>query len=379
MKQPIILYIAPVSPPFGGLANQTHLLSNSSLFRIMNFCLVRSNPDRLTENPGTFKRLFSSWPLEMRKHISKCLSKQSPDIVLLRVNGDISFFRNAWFGLRASKISHCPLIIHMHASRKGFWHSRKVKTSNSLGLIKETFNSIGYKLVSRIIRHADAFSQLTTGIDQYFQSIGLPSATHIIPNAVIVRDYAEQKKETGRFMFIGRLSKEKGFFDLLEALEELAVLDWNLDVLGSPTCSEDEERIQDILSNHPFKDRIHLHGTVKGDERWKYFDRSSFLVLPTYLEVFPNAILEAMATGQAVISTPVGEIEGILPANGREFINPGDIRSLRSSIESLLISPKRVKDMGKLNYQKVKEYDLENVAGMFKTMILDTLTENEAH
>ena len=369
----VVLYITPVAPPYGGLANQTKLLASSSLFEKMKFTIVRSNPERVVEKPGAFSRLLSVWPLKMYRNISNAVREAKPDIVFIRANGDISFLRNVFFGLVAAKKSKIPFIVHMHASRRGFWHDRKAGSSDKPGLLKKCFDTLGYKLVNMMLKRASAFSQLTSEIDLYYQSVNLRAATHIIPNAVLIRNPDLLSRKTNRFLFVGRLSREKGFFDLLEALALLKQTDWELDVLGSAVNSEDEKLIRDILEGHPFCEHIHLHGTVKGDAKFKFFDSSSFLILPTHLEVFPNVILEAMSSELAVISTPVGEIESILPSKGGLLVQPGDVGKLSSSISFMLSNPERIVTMGKLNKEKVTEYSLDSVAEMFESMITEVL------
>lgn len=368
-----ILHITPIAPPLGGVASQTALLGSSSRFHDMVFRLVRSNPRRKVEVPGKASKLFSLWPYVMHLSINSAAIAAPPDIVLISVNGDISFLRNAFLGYIAAKKSKVPLVIHMHASRLGFWHNRKVGIAKEPGFLRKFLNSLGYKLVNLLLMKASVFSQLTSDIDKYYQSVGLRPATHIIPNAVQLRNPNLSLRKANRFLFVGRLSREKGFFDLLEALAQINNSDWVLDVLGSPVCSEDQNSIQCILKNHPYREQIHLHDTVNGDAKWRFFDSSSFLVLPTHLEVFPNVILEAMASGIAVISTPIGEIENILPKEGCVLVQPGDTEALIASVSSFLQNSDKVIKMGEQNYLRAQKYSLDSVATQFKAMLIDAL------
>ncbi len=343
----------------------------------MSFTIVRSNPERIVEKPGSLSRLLSVWPVKMYKNISNAVTQGKPDIVFIIANGDISFLRNVFFGLLAAKKSKVPFIVHMHASRRGFWHDRKAGSSEEPGLLKRCVDTLGYKLVNMMLKRASAFSQLTSDIDLYYQSVKVRAATHIIPNAVLIRNPDFSSRKNNRFLFVGRLSREKGFFDLLEALALLKQTDWELDVLGSAVNSEDDKLIRVILEGHPFCEHIHLHGTVKGEAKFSFFDSSSFLILPTHLEVFPNVILEAMSSELAVISTPVGEIESILPSEGGLLVQPGDVAKLSSSISFMLSNPERIVAMGKLNKKKVIEYSLDSVAQMFESMITEVLPGSE--
>ena len=370
-----VIYITPVAPPYGGLANQTRLLASSSPFEKMKFTIVRSNPKRVVEIPGALSRLISIWPFKMYKNISNAVREVKPDMIFIRANGDISFLRNVFLGYIAAKKSNVPLVIHMHASRRGFWHNRKAGSTDDPGFLKKFLDSFGYNLVNELLQKATAFSQLTSDIDEYYQSVGLMGATHIIPNAVALNNPKISNRKANRFLFVGRLSREKGFFDLLEAVSLLKDANWKLDVLGSPTNSTDKTKIDNIIKEHPYKNNITLHGTIKGDDKFDFFNASSFLVLPTHLEVFPNVILEAMAAQQAVITTPIGEIENMLSKGGGIFCEPGNCKALSNAILLLLSNPQKTKEMGGLNRKKVSEYELDTVADQFINMLQGVISD----
>ena len=64
---------------------------------------------------------------------------------------------------------------------------------------------------------------------------------------------------------------------------------------------------------------------------------ADILVLPSHDEAMPIAVLEALAAGVAVITTPVGTITEFLSDKVNALlVLPGDIASLATAIESLL-------------------------------------------
>lgn len=380
MSKTSIVFLTPIPPPYGGIANQAVLIvEQSKSSNSVEYHVVRCNPIRTTENPSSQKSLFSLWPLKLYHGLQAQLSRNFTDIILCNMNGDISFIRNVFVCYLLSLRHRIPFVIHLHASRRGFWRRRKTGGSRKPKSHLRMIHRIGYGIVNFLLKRAAAFSQLTAEIDQYYQSIGLRPATHIIPNAVVLRDPDTSTRKPGSFLFVGRLSAEKGFFDLLKALALLDNPDWSLDVLGSPVSSADDDFKEALLAAHPYRNRIRLHGTVKGDAKWKYFDSASFLVLPTHLEVFPNVILEAMASGLAVISTPTGEIESMLPENGRSLVQPGDVEALHSSIKDFIEHPDMVAEMGRSNLKKSREYGLDSVAKQFEQMLLSTLKNQRKH
>ena len=106
-------------------------------------------------------------------------------------------------------------------------------------------------------------------------------------------------------------------------------------------------------------------GWVSGEEKKKYLSNSNILVLPSYHEGFPVVILEAMASGSAVIATDVGAIPEMIDTS----LKPHDIPTLAGIIKDKWNSiTEREKSDGESaytaelreNYQKVKEeYDIE--------------------
>ena len=63
-------------------------------------------------------------------------------------------------------------------------------------------------------------------------------------------------------------------------------------------------------------------------------------VLPTYTEGFPNVILESMACGCAIVTTPVGAIPEMLgEEDGKSYglmVEPRNVEQLRAAIEKML-------------------------------------------
>ena len=109
---------------------------------------------------------------------------------------------------------------------------------------------------------------------------------------------------------------------------------------------------------------IRLLGPIAGQEKINTFLNSDIFVLPTYAENMPNTLLEAMAAGLPVITTPVGAIPELIEDRENGFlINQGDYKSLANKIENLRISKKSRLRMGKKNIKIIRnKYDFGIVA-----------------
>jgi glycosyltransferase involved in cell wall biosynthesis len=79
-------------------------------------------------------------------------------------------------------------------------------------------------------------------------------------------------------------------------------------------------------------------------------------VLTSHREGFPNAIVEAMAAGRAVISTEVGGVvDAVVPGETGLLVPPGDVGALAAAIESLLRDPDRRRAMGAAGRRHAEE------------------------
>jgi len=170
-----------------------------------------------------------------------------------------------------------------------------------------------------------------------------------------------------QILFIGHLSRAKGYVDLLHALDAVASdtkvrllavgerLDEerNIVVDGSGTSlrlSEVEDSIAALEERLRAIDRLDLLGTVYGEEKRRIFARADVFVLPSYAEGFPLSLLEAMAAGLPVICTPVGAIPEVV-ADGVHglLVNPGQPAELAAAIQALATDPGRRQRMGAEN------------------------------
>lgn len=111
---------------------------------------------------------------------------------------------------------------------------------------------------------------------------------------------------TTRFLFIGRVMKEKGIDELLEVMHRLVGegYDSSLDILGGY-----EEDYKDIIQKYENEGWLHYHGYQK-DVR-PFIEASHCFVLPSWHEGMANTNLECAASGRPVITS---NIHGCLEA-----------------------------------------------------------------
>ena len=92
-----------------------------------------------------------------------------------------------------------------------------------------------------------------------------------------------------------------------------------------------------------------------------YYRAMDVLVLPTWREGFPNAVLEAAATGIPVVTTEcTGARDAVVPEVTGLLIPPGYPEAIYEAVIKLLRDPERRQRMGRAARAWVLEHYLRN-------------------
>lgn len=169
---------------------------------------------------------------------------------------------------------------------------------------------------------------------------------HFAPDQNRLRAREEYSAATPVIGFTGRLTCDKGIPELLQAFDRLLV-QFPQAVLLLVGWFDDSEDALDAaergyIETHP---RIVCTGFVP--DTAPYYHAMDVLVLPTWREGFPNAVLEASASGIPVVSTRVtGARDAVLDGRTGLLVNPGDPAALTAALEKLMRSPRLRREMG---------------------------------
>jgi glycosyltransferase involved in cell wall biosynthesis len=77
----------------------------------------------------------------------------------------------------------------------------------------------------------------------------------------------------------------------------------------------------------------------------------------------PNVIMEAMARGLAIMTTPVGAITSVVDENNGWFVMPGDVNSLQRCLSAVLqLSSDEIAEKQMSSLTRIKQFTWEDVA-----------------
>jgi len=148
-----------------------------------------------------------------------------------------------------------------------------------------------------------------------------------IPNGIDCRAFSvvptvrSQSEQPLRLVYIGRVAREKGLYETLQGMRlahELGV-DARLVIAGN---GAEETRLRRYAQALGVAPRVCFVGSVFGADKVKLLAGADVMILPSYSEGLPYALLEGMAAGIPVIATPVGAIPDVVSDGIHGFLVP---------------------------------------------------------
>ena len=118
-------------------------------------------------------------------------------------------------------------------------------------------------------------------------------------------------------------------------------------IAGGEGLPGDKERMDRLVGEGGLASHIRLLGIVSGACKESALAEADCLVLPSYAEGLPMAILEGMAYGLPIIATRVGAIPEVITDGVEGFlVEPGDIESLADRLLRLSMDAELREQMG---------------------------------
>lgn len=260
------------------------------------------------------------------RKLEKCAKENTFDIIHIHMSYKGSFYRK-YYVAKLCKMYEKKVIIHLHGSEfKDFYNGGSEKRKKE---IRELFSIADISIV------------LGEEWKEFILEISPMANVVVINNAVPMPKIEEKRIDQMRtFLFLGALIRRKGVADLLKATEKIinkGVSNFHLLIAGS---GKEEKQLKEYVAKNKLQDYVDFLGWVANDQKPILFEKADVLVLPSYNEGLPMAILEAMSYGLPIISTNVGSIAEVVKNEKNGFlINPGDVEALSDAMTELILKP----------------------------------------
>lgn len=353
-----MLLVSPHPPPDqGGIATWTRIvcgeLAGKGEIEFSHVDTVVRH--RSATNVAMHRRLTGGSAQAVRDtyRIYRCLKRDRPDLIHLCTSGGLATVKDILI-LRMANLLRVPAVIHYHMGRLP-----SIATSNNLE----------WKLTRHAMSLASAVITLDVRSEAHVRA-ALPNQCVVtLPNMVeldVVDRLCGQPELIApiaegclRVVYAGHVIPTKGIRELVAACCRLKNDNMVLDVVGPANASFCEE-LQSIAQAEGPADWLRFQGSVSHDQAIRHIRSADLFVLPSYSEGAPNVILEAMATGRAILSTTVGSVPEMIDIGGPHpcgvCVPPRDVELLTAAMAQLLSDQERREEYGRRGRQMVEKH-----------------------
>ena len=283
-------------------------------------CNLRYVPTSIVGNPVK-KVLFMEKGF---REIRKIFRTEQVDLLHVHMSERGSVFRKGWV-MRYAKKHGAKILLHMHGAEFEPWY-------RSLSEKRQT-------QVREILDLADAVVILGDYWKEFISSLlADPGKLRVVHNAVEIPEAPLYDPQSSRLLFLGAVSRRKGIYDLLDAMQQIdSRLDprWKLEIYGPDVIGNIAEEIQ----NRKLQSRVSYCGWLTPEKRPQVLRETAVNLLPSYHEGLPMTIMEAMAAGIPSVTTSVAAIPEAVNAQNGVLLRPGDVRGLGEAILDLCADP----------------------------------------
>ncbi|MFI4969216.1 MAG: glycosyltransferase [Lysobacterales bacterium] len=210
-------------------------------------------------------------------------------------------------------------------------------------------------------RRADAWQAISTRIAGSLAGLGIaPERIHALPNAVDLARFAPPgtaREPTAplTFVYVGRLSQEKGVEILLRAWAEVFAQrpDRRLWLVGTGPAGDALEALAATLGCAGNVEFLGHRADVA-----PVIGAADCGLLPSFMEGLSNTLLEFMASGLPVIASRVSGSEDLVrPGSNGWLHEPGDVQSLAAALRAAGATPREaIATMGRHARADVERY-----------------------
>ncbi|RJG51632.1 glycosyltransferase family 4 protein [Motilimonas pumila] len=320
----------------GGIATVLSVFENEKFFKNQNIKLIRTHT-----HDHTFwgAKRFIIFLMALIKLLF-CTLFYQVGVVHIHLSSRGSFTRKSVI-IRMCKWMSLRTVLHLHGSEFVEFYEKE-SSLNKQKRIRSVFSNC-----DRVVVLSQSWKRWVDGI------VDDPRKVVVIYNTVSRVKLIKDNVEPRSILFLGRLGKRKGVYDLISACEMIKekVPDFKLILAGDG----DIDAFRKIAKEKRVIDNIEFTGWVSGQDKLDLLARAQIYTLPSYNEGFPMGILEAMSVGMPIVGSRVGGIPEAVES-GKEglLVEAGDISGLASALISLLSNPEMSYELG---MQAKKKFD----------------------
>ncbi len=277
------------------------------------------------------------------------------DIVHVNASSDNSFMRKSLF-VRAAKKRGKKIVFHQHGGDFQNYFENQISEKRR-------------RYIREILDMADVMLVLTDSWKEYFGKLTDKDKIIVMPNGILTEGTSASYKgvygsgsahasgneavhDLQKVLFLGRICKDKGVTELLEAMDRIHEKKPSARLyIGG--VFEDDSYTAEFEKRSVY---VKYLGWVEKEEKDRAFSECGIVAVPSYFEGFGLTVIEGMLRGCCIVASDVGGIPEIVE-DGRDglLVKPKDSVSLEEALLKVMDKEIDVDSMVRGGREKVLE------------------------
>ncbi|MBD3345368.1 MAG: glycosyltransferase [Chitinivibrionales bacterium] len=337
-----ICLVSPFPPPQGGMAVQAEKLMDCLRKDGLNVATVRTNQPL----PGKLKKvpfLRTLWNLTaFLIHLDKALRKTDTVYIL---SGFLNFFFWVTF----------PAIVMARI------YGKKIVISARGGGAGEFFQRYGV-LVKKILLQADAITTPSGYLqDVFWKHYGIQVV--VVPNIADLKQFGFIERKCFRPRLLVTRSLEE-IYDVGCVIRAFQLVQARyLDaVLGIAGIGTQKDKLKCLVKEFGLEDQVTFYGEVNHSQMQKLYKEYDILGNASTTDNLPGTILEAFASGLAIVTTNAGGIPHMIQDGITGIlVDVGDCRGLADQIVRILENPELGRSLTRNGLAECDRYSWDHI------------------
>ena len=287
---------------------------------------------------------------------SVLLTREFKCRLVLAPNNTMPNLLSAYFAHLMTRLPLCVVAHHMDVTSRdasrdfaGVLGSyRRV----GYGLYVSFMKAVAFVTTAHMLRKANACITVSDFTAQTLRRLGVkPQRIHVSGNGVDTQridQIAAPPQKAYSAVFVGRISKEKGVFDLLKVWSRITppVVLNRLLIVGS---GPDIAKMKKEILTYGLDERVVLCGGVSDEKMFSLLKSSKVFVFPSRFEGWGLAVAEALACGVPVVCYDIPALREVFGKCKSVFFTPlGNLEAFSEATEKVL-------NLNEEEYAKLRE------------------------
>lgn len=249
----------------------------------------------------------------------------------------------------SARLVGVPSVLHVHGGEFVAFYSRAPRSVQAL--IRATLSR-----AVCVLALGDQWARKLSTIAPAADVRSMPNATHA------AMPVCQVTGGSVHIVFLGQVSRLKGAFVLLEAWHRMksgSIRPVHLTVAGNGEL----DRARAIVDRHGIDSSVTIHEWLSADAVRELLSSAHVLVLPSFYEGQPMAILEAMAHGLCIVASDVGGIPDLVRNDeSGVLVAPDDVDQLTKALDDVVLDDDLRCRLGTAAFKRFEqEFDMEVV------------------